>query len=276
MERSIIKAPECLQCNFNLAVGIIYIEVMLGRKKTNFLFDTGASTTILNKKYLKDKDLLDTTGKFGGISGSGTYYYHRIKKMKWQNLEIQHKRLRVIDMAHLERQLGITLHGLLGSDFMRDYTLMIDYKNKTIDMWQFFIDAPFKIIKTTPFIMYKHIPVLEVNIGNTSLKLGIDSGASSNLINLKHKNKLKNHLVELRSGSLSGGDKKVQQVTQYKMKELFCNQVSYKNMAFIFTQFDHLQKQIGPFDGLLGYEFLKKRKVAINFRKEELYYVRKK
>jgi len=41
-------------------------------------------------------------------------------------------------------------------------------------------------------------------------------------------------------------------------------------MKFLFANIDHLNKSINGIDGLLGYQFLKCRKVTINFPKCEL------
>jgi len=276
MQITTLKKPEYLKSGFELNNGIILIDVQLNGQTRNFFFDSGAAGVVLNSRYIKPKDFEGEPSTFNGISGKGKYSCSRIKKLQWQNLVVQNKKVGAIDMSHLENAFNKKIYGLIGYGELSDYTVKIDYKSKSIEMWTFFDEAPFNILKKIPFVMYKHIPVLEVLVGNVKLKLGIDTGATGNLIDIRLQKKLAGHLHKTKSGELSGGDKGIQRVEQFKLDQLLIGNVPYKNMRFVFSKFDHIRNNVGNFDGLIGYEFLKKRKIAIGFKKGELYFIKSK
>lgn len=104
-------------------------------KKLNFLLDTGANNSIINKSVIKDLDYkectenLDTFGIDGEVKLS----------MPTCTMEVKYKdnsfedTFTILSMDSAFRQVkedsGVQLHGILGSLFFQKYKYVIDFKS---------------------------------------------------------------------------------------------------------------------------------------------------
>lgn len=104
-------------------------------KKLNFLLDTGANNSIINKSVIKDLDYkectenLDTFGIDGEVKPS----------MPTCTMEVKYKdnsfedTFTILNMDSAFRQVkedsGVQLHGILGSLFFQKYEYVIDFKS---------------------------------------------------------------------------------------------------------------------------------------------------
>lgn len=104
-------------------------------KKLNFLLDTGANNSIINKSVIKDLDYkectenLDTFGIDGEVKSS----------MPTCTMEVKYKdnsfedTFTILNMDSAFRQVkedsGVQLHGILGSLFFQKYKYVIDFKS---------------------------------------------------------------------------------------------------------------------------------------------------
>ena len=104
-------------------------------KKLNFLLDTGANNSIINKPVIKDLDYkectenLDTFGIDGEVKSS----------MPTCTMEVKYKdnsfedTFTILNMDSAFRQVkedsGVQLHGILGSLFFQKYKYVIDFKS---------------------------------------------------------------------------------------------------------------------------------------------------
>lgn len=69
---------------------------------------------------------------------------------------------------------------------------------------------------------------------------------------------------------LRGGDKNVQMGDVVRIDSMQMQGIDYADMTFRFNDIAAHSDKALPMDGLLGYEFLKTRPTAINFRRREL------
>jgi hypothetical protein len=69
---------------------------------------------------------------------------------------------------------------------------------------------------------------------------------------------------------LFGGDKNVQLGDVVRIDSMQMQDIDYADMTFRFNDIAAHSDKTMPIDGLLGYEFLKTRPTAINFRRREL------
>lgn len=266
-----IQQPENLSCSFELFEKIIVVKAKLNGIERNFLLDSGAPDLILNKKHIKQNKLLDKKGTFAGSTGTGNVGLTILKNFKWESLTIKNKKTYVIDFEHLEKILNITIHGLIGYKVFRDYTLFIDYKIKQLYLWTDIKKSGFTATKHLDFVMDKHMPVIEAKVGNLKMKFGLDTGAADNTFISKHQKNILPHLKLINTDTLYGGAKTTKEVEIYNIDNTTIGEYSFKNMKF--------NMRLGKYskrDGLLGYQFLKKRQVAINYPDRKLQFIRKK
>jgi len=267
-----IEQPENLTCDLELREKIIVVKAKLNGIERNFLLDSGAPDLILNKRYVRQNNLLDRKSTFKGATGVGNFNLTVFKSFKWENLSIKNKKTFVIDFEHLEKVLNITFYGLIGYKVFRDYTLFVDYKNKQLQLWTDIKNSDFTEIKHLKFVMDKHIPFFEAKVGNQKMKFGLDTGTTNNVINAKYQKKISNHLRLISDNdTLYGGGSSTKEVKTYKIDNTIVNGYSFKNMECRVESGSYTNRH-----GLLGYQFLKARQIAINYPKNQLDFIRKK
>lgn len=269
--------PESLTCSFELHEKLIVVKAKLNGIDRNFLLDSGAPDIILNKKHIEVNKLINSDITFQSSTGSGYIALTFMKNFNWNSLTIKNKRTAVMDFEHLEKALNITVYGILGYSVFRDYTLFVDYKNKQVNLWSDINKSNYKVISHIDFIMQKHIVVVETKVGNLNLKMGLDTGATANVVDIKYQKKLNKHLKKLDKDTIYGGSKSTKEIISYSLDEMIINNYTYKNMRLIFNNINHLNaSSLYKKDGSLGYQFLKVRQVAINYPKNQLQFIRKK
>jgi len=266
-----LQQPEYLSCPFELQEKIIVVKAKLNGIERNFLLDSGAPDLILNKKHIKQNKLLDKKGTFVGSTGIGNVGLTVLKSFNWESLVIKNKKTPVIDFEHLEKVLNITIHGLIGYKVFRDYTLFVDYKSKHLHLWTDIKNSGFTATKDLDFDMNKHLPVIEAKVGNLKMKFELDTGAADNSFNAKHQKKILPHLKMITTDTLYGGAKTTKEVKIYNVDNTAVSEYSFKNMTFNMDLGGRVDR-----DGLLGYQFLKKRQIAINYPAQKLQFIRKK
>jgi len=271
-----VQQPKFLTSPFKLIENIIIVKAKLNGYQRNFLFDSGASDLILNKRYINKKNQIESDKKFHAINSAGDLTNTVLKNFNWNGLTLKNKLVNAINFRHLEAALNIKIYGLIGYKQIRDYALHINYKTKQLYMWDSTEKTPFKVVSKVDFVMHKHIPVFPVTIGTKQFNMGLDTGAAANLLHIKHQKKISKHLKFLTESILSGGSEITQKIKVYQLDAMLANKASYKKMKFLFSNIDHLNKTINEIDGLLGYQFLKYRQTIINFPNCEIQFIRKK
>lgn len=110
---------------------------MQGKKKINFILDTGASSSILNKKALqkiKHKLIEDNSGVVTGIDGSTSFAADQYEIPISYNNEDFFVNVLAIDIdgtcSLIEKETGVKIHGLLGCNFFEENKYIIDFQKK--------------------------------------------------------------------------------------------------------------------------------------------------
>ena len=118
--------------------------------------------------------------------------------------------------------------------------------------------------------MVAHIPVFPVQIAGYEMRMGLDSGAGEAMLFERWQATLDGEYEFIERTELRGGDKNVQMGDVVRIDNMRVQDIDYVNLTFRFNDIAaHTGKSL-PMDGLLGYEFLKTRPTAINFRTRQL------
>ena len=275
-KKVILELPQKIESNIVLKNGIVFAHMKLNGKKRLFLIDSGAPSIILNEQHLSKKKLLKSKKRFQGVSGEGRLSYVVLKNLDWKGFSIQNKRVSAINLSHIEHYLKEPFHGLLGYAELSHFSFQIDYKLKKMFLWRDFNRDDFSIVGEIPFVLHNHIPIISVEIEGQPLKLGLDTGAAANLIDIQYLDKLQNGLSNRKQDLLRGADDREQSVEKSVVNEMMVKGFSFKKMKVLWSNIQHLQAAFGNLDGLLGYEFLKKKKMIISYADKRIYLVRKK
>lgn len=115
------------------------IKIPINKVDRYFLVDTGANLSVLDKYYyIINQSSLDQVNEieinYSGINGTKTekayvvnaYFEDRIITFTTSDISEVIKTIK--------KKCGIEISGIIGSDFMRNYNVVIDYKLKTVTM----------------------------------------------------------------------------------------------------------------------------------------------
>jgi Aspartyl protease len=273
-----IEIPVFMQIPFTLSSKLITVEAEVNGKKGNFLVDSGAPHLVLNNKHFKTEEVNSVSGM--GVSGviSGTDI-KKIKNFIWQEFKITDFDAITMDLSHLEEQLETEFLGLIGQAELSHFEVHYDYTN--MNMMCFKLDdsgnrIPQVMISdpnhTIEFEMGAHIPILSMKILNKTYKMGLDTGAETNLFSETLLSELSESTVFTDIDTLYGADKQKQAVRSGELISCKIGEETFEKMKTVFSDISHLNSGYDlKIDGLIGYEFLSRQRTAINYKKKELY-----
>jgi len=93
---------------------LFLIQARIGNQTGNFVFDTGASSLVLNRTYFR-KDLWEVEANTGGITGSvGKLYQTHVARIDISDLYFENVLADGISLGHIENRLGVKILGLFG------------------------------------------------------------------------------------------------------------------------------------------------------------------
>lgn len=115
-------------------VGLPIVTFRNNNKKFNFLLDTGASTSVINKSVLPNIKYIDTKmgGTVFGMEGNQVeaplVYIELTYKERQYNDTFQ-----CVDMTtafdSVKQEYGVTIHGILSSQFFEKYKYILNFKD---------------------------------------------------------------------------------------------------------------------------------------------------
>ena len=257
--------PPLIQVPFALVNNLPVVQATVNGRTGNFVLDTGAEATLLNRHYFAGVP----TAAPAGAGATGAFKHtssFRINRLAWQGLTVQDVDLTTMDLNHLG---AAPLLGLLGADLLAHYAVTVDYATRTVVLRASGGPSPLPPRLTLPFARRGHLPVIQVTIARQSYDLAIDSGASVNMLSENLWTELEGDLTTPFTTSLGGAATRVQTVKGGTVKRaLLAHQLPLVNMVTVFTTIGPLaNSQPTPIDGILGYEFLRQYQVTINYPK---------
>lgn len=126
---------------FKLINNLIVFPIDVNGKKLNFILDSGVGTTILFNINNKDSLPLNNVEKIK-LKGLGSEdaidaVLSKGNKFRIKNINSAHQNLYVIfdDSFDLSSKLGITIHGIIGYEILKDFVVKINYNLKRISFY---------------------------------------------------------------------------------------------------------------------------------------------
>lgn len=258
--------------SFELIGGMILIEANVNGKLGKFILDTGAPGVILNNKPLKkSKDLVA-----GGLNGAIEIGEIPIKKFEWGIINLSNFTGYTLDISHLEESFDREIAGLIGFDVLADFELLFDYEKREVQILNARKNSLHKNnhpLKKISFQKQGHLPVIQAKIGEKTYRFGIDTGAEVNLMDKNILENLdKNIATFLADESIQGLENTTLSVPAVSVNNTVVQSNDFPDMKYLFVDFSAVnQNQEAKIDGLLGFPFLEKTKVSINYKKQKIY-----
>lgn len=264
--------------DFTAKNGLIYVNAELNGKLASFVLDSGLGSDLIlnsNSKLLEDLKESDVC-----ISGMGSGKCRQIETswvstFNWKGIMVSDVDVVAMPLSNLGGNDNFA--GIIGFNMFKNYQLTFDYQyhnlkvstNKDLEKE---IKENGKLLSTIPFEMKEHMPVFDVEINGKTYKMGLDTGASVNVINIKYFDGFTNSLTKIQEVSMKGfgGESKVKRGS---IKETKIGGLAYDNMDYNFenASLNNLNKEYKyGIDGLIGYDFLKKYITVVDFNSKEI------
>jgi hypothetical protein len=251
--------------------GKILIEGELDGQRGFLILDTGAPGIIVNKKSLASSEQAAFS-----VAREVNVQSVVVGELCWAGYEMKALEAWALDLSHLEQALDLKILGLLGYDIFKELTVVIDFPGEKLLIEQ---AKPSKLIGLyqpkieIPFELEGHIPVVEANINGYTVRLGIDTGTKSNIIDSKlTQGVLASHFGSQETERLQGLDQQIDIVTSGKIDELCLGTEKLHELHFLTVKLEQLRRATGlTIDGLLGYAFFESYKCLIDFERGRIY-----
>lgn len=254
-----------------------------------FILDTGAEYSLLTKKEIADFLNIDYQRRFTlyGADMREELYAYLTKNISLQmgDLHATHRSVLVLeeDYFRFEEYCGIQIHGILGADFLKRFTVQIDYQKQVITFFNpsYFQNKikirkekeeilPFSLIKGKPYIRCTtHLYDKEIK----SLNYLIDTGAGLSLLLYTEIDSLKDAKVKMLNSPIGLGLGGRLEGYVGRIKNI---QLASKNFPELITKFQ--QKPdfsdslfITPRDGIIGNNMLSAfSRVIFDYNKSQM------
>ncbi len=257
---------------------LIYVEAEVEHQRGYFIVDTGYRGILLNHKYFKG---IQTDRYLMGVNGEGVAVQGKLIDLRLGSIVERDLYGEVSDLQRLEEQKGLKILGLIGSTFFKKFEIVFDYFNNELTLYRLdrkgrrlTWDWSYRIpSQTVDFKWRGHLPIIDVEVGEHQVRLGIDSGAESNLFDQKILPKLKSYVKAIHQARIIGLGRKAIQVHVGTLHSIAVGTIRYSPMRTMFVNLIPFLKDLsgGKVQGLIGYEFLSQYKTGINFRRQEIY-----
>ena len=266
---------------FTLVGQLIMVQAKVDTVTGYFMLDTGSEKLVLNKEYFAagtDGRVVAAVGNTGMV---GAVVEKRVDSIRLDQLVIHDLNAHLVDLHHIELKKNVRMIGILGYEVYKDFEVFIDFQNRVIVLTRvnkkgIRIDtlAPFEMPSDSlDFELLHHLIVVKTKINSVKLDMILDSGAELNLVDRKVNRRVLDNFTIIKRVNLLGVGQKQVEVLAGVMNDVACGTQYSQKMNTLLTSLDEINSSFGVnVQGVLGYEFLKTRRVMINYQKRKLYF----
>jgi tetratricopeptide (TPR) repeat protein len=150
-------------------------------EELDFLFDTGASDTIIDRRVAAENNLLkEGVADMRALAGSVMTNTSSIGRLELGNLVINDIDARILDLSSQSRHLGRRLGGIIGTNVISKFVVAIDYGKTSLSFFDADSFAPPKDCVAISFAR-RSAPVVKVKLnGREDVMMLVDTGAAFN------------------------------------------------------------------------------------------------
>ena len=250
--------------------GMIYLEAEMNGTKGLFILDTGAPTLIVNQVKAAGQEAAALS-----INAGIQVVETRIKSFKLGGIRKRNLDALALDLSHLEKASGREILGLVGYNVFERFALSLDFDQKRLFLSpssQKLTASLHQPSASLPFTLHEHLPIVKVQIGGKILKFGIDTGAATNLLDVRLLSQPAQLSIQyLPNEEIQGLDQEIVLVKAGLLEVNGEDGWTFGQNKFLFTDLTFLREHTGcEIDGLLGSPFLAKTDLTIDYPKRRI------
>jgi len=146
-----------------------------GHDHLNFLVDTGADPTILDRRAAKKLNLhAFAAGKIVDLNGAAFGESALLPDLQVGPIQSRNLTVLISDLSFLEKSLNVRIDGMIGIDILGQNPFTIDYATKEINF-----SEPSPLDFSVPLQVSQHFLTVEIALNGQPYRLMLDTGASS-------------------------------------------------------------------------------------------------
>ena len=270
--------------NFKLVNNLIIIPINFNGVQLSFLLDSGVNKTLLLGVEVQDSSLISEYEKVKviGLGKESQTYAYKTQDNSLQIGEAVNNKADVYLLLEEEFELGskigVPVHGIIGYDFFKDFILRINYKQKTIKLYN---PEKFKRklsrYQKLPLQFHNNKAYLQVGVEDETiekdyLNLLFDTGSGDSFW-LFAKDEIIipeesfDDVIGYGIASVIEGKRSLIQSIFIGDVKIVEPKVAYPNMQSIFGS-----QQIKFRDGSIGSEVLKRFKLFVDYPNRHIYF----
>ena len=273
-------SPSSAKVKFRLAGGaqpLILLPVRVNDQGPfDFILDTGAGTSLLTPELAKRLSVKIVGSKEGqSAGGSVAVSLAKADSLAVGDARIDDVDLGIVDLAHVGKTIGAKIDGDLGYNFLKYFRITIDYRDceihfddpKRVETFGRSAKAQLPIRLASPA---KPLLLIDVHLnGRGPFQFAIDTGTSTTAITPQLAKELGIASSPIGAGTTTGAqvDVRAGNIESFQL-----GGAKIDNMTVVVADFfEMLSAAIGAkLDGIVGYNFLRNYKVAIDYPGETL------
>jgi predicted aspartyl protease len=265
----LIAAERTVQIPFKLYDGFaIVVRGAIGNQDNlNFLVDTGAVPSVVHQRLSYKLNLSGPREEISVVRQNRSVERVTLPHMRLGPLEFQSVSAVVVDLAPIEKRLGLRLDAIVGLDVLGGQNLTIDYRKCQILIGEAATDGeaiPFELLSEAeaPYV------VLRLEANSQVVRLLLDTGADGITLFAA---RLKGRPLATRK---FGASKDVSAGGEYAVEQVQLQDVRLGGMkrgGRQATMVDAAARASQDFDGMLGPTSLGITRLAFDFRGKILY-----
>lgn len=260
-------------CKNNLAL----IQAEVEGKKGYFILDTGTPDLTLNRSFFKGEA---SEKVFYGVNSKALDVELKFVRLNINGF-IKDSEARIIDYTAIVANTGLPVLGAIGNRAFDGCEIVFDYIFKEITIYRLgrtgdplqnrALHEPPR--DTLAFVQKGSMPTIAVLVGETTVRIGLDSGAGVNVWDENKKNGIAPCSKKLETRVLVSFGADTILARGVELDSVRVRSIGCPALNVYFISMKQLNRDLpGPeLDGILGYEFLSRYRTAINFRKKEIY-----
>jgi len=254
---------------FRYVNGYIFVNIIKNDKKYNFLFDSGAEATLIDKSIINEFEFtpFSTSNMSGALITSRDVNTITLSTISIADVEFTDIGAVAFDLQIFKSKFCDKLDGVIGSTLLKKAKWQIDYENKIIHLSN---DISNLLSEKPKYTLTTNLPekgwgteTIELNIDGYASQFNFDTGNGREKIVLKP-SELKNFNVKDKKSIIEYGFNKSDLDYKLIAESVIIGDLQLKNQSISF------QRDVGNFQ-LLGNRFFENFLVTIDWEKHQLF-----
>ena len=269
---------------FNLAGKLIIIQASADTSSGNFILDTGSPGLVLNSTYFRNYPVTTPHNTRSSDVNSVNQQTEQttVPRFTFGTMHYYRMSADLLSLGHLEQTRGLKILGLIGVSFFKECELIIDYSKRQIHIhhinkkelstYRHDMLADETRFNIYPIELKENRILVNTKIGRRSLKFAIDYAAETSILDSRLPEKVLDSVQINGRILLTGtGSRKVEALSG-ELSGLTIGDQAIPSLQVILTSLENTCfGNLNCINGVLGYDYLSRSMIAINFRKRKLY-----